>query len=147
MYTWSLLPFYSLTALQVYRIMQVRSEVFVVEQNCVYPDADNKDLKAFHLMCWDGDTLAAYTRLLPPGISYKEMSIGRVLTHSQYRKEGLGKKLMEQSIIQCRELFGEGEIVIGAQLYLKRFYESFGFIQEGDIYLEDNIEHIIMRLH
>lgn len=147
MYTWSLLPFHSLTALQMYRIMQVRSEVFVVEQNCVYPDADNKDLRAFHLMCWDGEILAAYTRLLPPGVSYKEMSIGRVLTHSHYRKEGLGRKLMEQSISQCRELFGEGDIVIGAQLYLKRFYESFGFEQEGDIYLEDNIEHITMRLH
>ena len=118
----------------------------MVEQNCVYLDADDKDLKAYHLVLWQDQEVAGYTRLLPPGISYDAMSIGRVLTTSQFRKHGLGKTLMQHSIEQCRLLFGAGNIVIGAQLYLKAFYESLGFMQEDEIYLEDNIPHIQMRL-
>jgi ElaA protein len=138
--------FNELTSLVLYKIMKARSEVFVVEQNCVYLDADGKDINAYHLVLWQDDQVAGYTRLLAPGTSYEEMSIGRVLTTSQFRNHGFGKTLMQESITQCRILFGNGHIVIGAQLYLKRFYESFGFIQEGDIYLEDNIPHIQMRL-
>jgi len=138
-------PFNELSPLILYKIMKARSEVFVVEQNCVYLDADDKDLKAHHLVLWKNNELAAYTRLLPPGVSYEETSIGRVLTTSQFRNHGLGKTLMQESIKQCRTLYGNGAIVIGAQLYLKDFYESFGFIQEGEIYLEDNIPHIHMR--
>jgi ElaA protein len=126
--------------------MKARSEVFVVEQNCVYLDADDKDVHAYHLVLWNENEIAGYTRLLPPGISYDAMSIGRVLTTSQFRKHGLGKTLMQHSIQQCRLLFGDGNIIIGAQLYLKAFYSSFGFVQEGDEYLEDNIPHIHMRL-
>jgi len=138
-------PFNELSPLILYTIMKARSEVFVVEQNCVYLDADDKDLKAHHLVLWKNNELAAYTRLLPPGVSYEETSIGRVLTTSQFRNHGLGKTLMQESIKQCRTLYGNSAIVIGAQLYLKDFYESFGFIQEGEIYLEDNIPHIHMR--
>ena len=126
--------------------MKARSEVFVVEQNCVYLDADDKDVKAYHLILWKDDEVAGYTRLLAPGISYKEMSIGRVLTTSQFRNQGLGKTLMQESIAECRRLYGNGNIVIGAQLYLKGFYESLGFLQEGERYLEDNIPHIQMRM-
>ena len=126
--------------------MKARSEVFVVEQNCIYLDPDDKDIKAHHVVLWKDEEVAGYTRLLPPGISYDAMSIGRVLTTSQFRNHGLGKTLMQYSIEQCRLLFGVGNILIGAQLYLKAFYESFGFKQEGEMYLEDNIPHIQMRL-
>lgn len=146
MFSFSCKAFNALTAHELYQIMQARSEVFVVEQNCPYQDADGKDLKAHHFVISSEGVVAAYTRLLPPGVSYPEMSIGRVLTTSQFRNSGHGKILMERSITECRRLFGQGNIVIGAQYYLKRFYESFGFVQEEDIYLEDNIEHIKMRL-
>lgn len=144
---WVLKPFNQLTPHELYFIMQLRSEVFVVEQNCIYQDADNKDLKSYHLMGFsDAGQLMAYTRLLPAGVSYREPSIGRVITHADVRKQGAGKELMQQSIKACYQLFGRQSIKIGAQLYLKRFYESFGFDQTGPVYLEDGIEHIEMVL-
>ncbi len=136
--------FSELTPHQLYEIIYLRNEVFVVEQNCVFQDADHKDQDAFHLMAFIDDDLAGYTRLLPKELSYDEMSIGRVVTSPKYRRTGIGKKLMEASINKCHELFGEGAIKIGAQLYLKHFYESFGFKQEGEGYLEDGIPHIYM---
>lgn len=136
--------FDDLTAHELYAIMRLRSEVFVLEQQCIYQDADNKDLSAYHLMIQDGDTLVAYARLLPPGISYEYMSIGRVISKQEYRRKGAGRLLMKEAIKACQELFGEGPIRIGAQLYLKEFYESFGFVQTGEVYLEDDIEHIEM---
>ncbi|MCA6451428.1 MAG: GNAT family N-acetyltransferase [Chitinophagaceae bacterium] len=136
--------FDDLTAHELYAIMRLRSEVFVLEQQCIYQDADNKDLSAYHLMIQDGDTLIAYARLLPPGISYEYMSIGRVISKQDYRRKGAGRLLMKEAIKACHELFGEGPIRIGAQLYLKKFYESFGFVQTGEVYLEDDIEHIEM---
>ena len=142
--TWMLKPFDELTAKELYNILQLRNEVFIVEQNCPYQDLDNKDLYAFHLMGKKENKLVAYSRLLAPGISYSESSIGRVVSSPAARKTGIGKKLMNESIIQIKNLFQTDIIRIGAQLYLKKFYESFGFIQEGDTYLEDNIPHIIM---
>ncbi len=139
-------PFASLTPAELYDIMQLRNEVFVVEQNCVYQDADNKDPHCHHLMIRDGEKLAAYARLLPKGLAYEQMSIGRVISSPAYRGTGVGKLLIAQAIKDCRELFGEGPIQIGAQFYLQKFYESFGFVQVSDIYLEDNIEHILMVL-
>ncbi len=133
-----------LTPFELYAIMQLRNEVFVVEQNCVYQDADNKDPHCHHLMVWDNENLVAYTRLLPKGLAYEQMSIGRVISSPAYRRTGAGKILMSESILACYSLFGEGPIKIGAQLYLKKFYESFGFIQSSDLYLEDGIEHIEM---
>jgi len=141
---WYLKHFDELTTKELYHILQLRNEVFIVEQNCPYQDLDNKDLKAFHLMGMRENKLLAYSRLLAPGISYSESSIGRVVSSPAARKSGIGKKLMAESIIQIRNLFHTDTIRIGAQLYLKNFYESFGFIQEGDTYLEDNIPHIIM---
>ncbi len=116
----------------------------MVEQNCVFLDMDDKDYNSLHLMGWNNGELAAYSRLIPPGKPYKQMSIGRVVTSSAYRKMGLGKELLQVSIKKCHELFGKEEIKIGAQLYLKNFYSSFGFIQSSDIYDEDGIEHIEM---
>lgn len=137
--------FGDLTPHELYEIMRLRNEVFVLEQLCVYQDADNKDQRSHHLMIKDNGKLIAYARLLPPGVSYPEMSIGRVISSPEYRRKGAGRLLMQQAIEGCHKLFGEGPIRIGAQLYLKKFYESFGFVQAGDIYLEDNIEHIEMR--
>ncbi|RFM26072.1 GNAT family N-acetyltransferase [Deminuibacter soli] len=137
--------FDELTPHELYNIIRLRNEVFVVEQNCVFQDADNKDPKCYHLMIWDDTVLAAYTRLVPPGISYPEMSIGRVVSNPLSRGTGAGKELMQASIDACMQLFGEGPITIGAQLYLKKFYESFGFVQSGDVYDEDGIDHIIMK--
>jgi len=141
---WILKPFADLTPKELYSILQLRSEVFIVEQNCPYQDLDNKDLKSWHLMGTEDDKLLAYSRLLAPGISYSESSIGRIVSSPSARKSGIGKKLVAESIDQIKKLFKTDTIRIGAQLYLKKFYESFGFIQDGDIYPEDNIPHIIM---
>jgi ElaA protein len=143
-YTIRVCFFDDLTPKELYRIIRLRNEVFVVEQNCVFQDADNKDQFCHHLMVYAGDELVAYARLVPPGVSYKEMSIGRVVSSPAYRKTGAGRFMMQQAIEECHRLFGEGPIRIGAQLYLQRFYESLGFIAEGDIYLEDDIQHIEM---
>jgi ElaA protein len=144
MITWNLKLFSELTPTELYRILQLRNEVFIVEQNCPYQDMDNKDLKCWHLMGMENDGLVAYSRLLAPGISYSESSIGRIVSSPSVRKTGIGKKLVGESIEQIQNLFRTDIIRIGAQLYLKSFYESFGFIQDGEIYLEDNIPHIIM---
>lgn len=136
--------FNELSPKELYEITWLRNQVFVVEQNCVYQDADRKDHKAHHLMGWAEDDLAAYARLIPPRLSYEEMSIGRVVTHPKHRRNGLGKELMTTSIEKIFELFGFAPIKIGAQLYLLKFYNSFGFVQCSDVYLEDGIEHILM---
>lgn len=144
-YQWYYKPFNELSPRELYAAMRLRNKVFVVEQNCVYQDADQKDPFCYHLLIWQNDELVAYTRLLPKGLSYDAYpSIGRVVSSPAHRKKGIGKLLMQVSIDACRELFGEGAIRIGAQLYLKKFYESFGFVQTSEMYLEDNIEHIEM---
>ncbi len=143
---WVLKKFDALTPSELYAIIQLRNEVFVVEQHCVYQDADNKDRWAYHYMGWKDNKLVAYTRLLPPGLSYNEPSIGRVVTSPAARKSGFGRELMKNSIDTIYSLFGKQPIRIGAQLYLKNFYASLGFQQTGDIYLEDGIEHIEMIL-
>lgn len=143
---WRCRFFNELTPAELYDIIQLRNDVFVVEQNCVFQDADGVDTRCFHLSGYDGDALTAYTRLIAPGITYAEMSIGRVVSARAYRGKGIGQALMRQSIQRCYQLFGEGAIKIGAQLYLKNFYEQFGFNAIGEVYLEDNIPHIHMVL-
>lgn len=143
---WILKKFDDLTAAELYAVMQLRNEVFVVEQNCAYQDADDKDLKSFHFMGWDGKTLVAYTRIIPQGVSYAEASIGRVVTSPKYRRTGAGRQLMQLSINNTFSQFNCSTIKIGAQLYLKSFYQSLGFIQCSQQYLEDNIPHIEMLL-
>ena len=130
----------------MYQILELRNEVFVVEQNCPYQDCDGKDIKAHHLTGWDNDILVAYTRLLGKGISYPDaVSIGRVATSPKVRRKNIGKQLMLNSIQKIYDLYGRVPITIGAQLYLKRFYESFSFVQQGAVYSEDGIPHIIMK--
>jgi len=141
---WQLKTFDGLTLHQLYAILQLRNEVFVVEQNCVFQDADNKDQQAYHLMGWLDNKLIAYTRLVPAGVIYEQPSIGRVVTSPQVRHMGVGKMLMQQSVENIYQLFGKVKIKIGVQLYLKNFYESFGFIQISEVYMEDGIEHIYM---
>ena len=141
---WLLKKFTELTPYELYDALQLRNEVFVVEQNCVFQDADDKDQNSYHLFGYHQNKLVAYTRLVPPGISYNEASIGRVVTSHTVRGTGAGKKLMQQSIDYTYQLFGVHPIKIGAQLYLKKFYEGFGFVQVGDSYLEDGIPHIYM---
>lgn len=148
MTNWTLKKFNELTPSELYSIMQLRNEVFVVEQNCVYQDADDKDEQSFHLCGWANDTLAAYSRILPLGLAYPTYaSIGRVVSSLKYRGTGIGKALVKQAIEQTYSLYPNIiEIKIGAQLYLKEFYQSFGFEQCGADYLEDNIPHIPMLL-
>ncbi len=141
---WILKQFDNLTPKELYKILQLRNEVFIVEQNCPYQDCDNKDIYAWHLMGMHEEKLLAYSRLLAPGISYSESSIGRIVSSPSVRKTGTGKKLMHESIKQIENIFQTNTIRIGAQLYLQKFYETFGFVQDGDNYLEDNIPHILM---
>ncbi|UOQ65042.1 GNAT family N-acetyltransferase [Hymenobacter volaticus] len=142
---WTTKPFTSLTLSELYALLQLRSEVFVVEQTCAFQDMDGQDQAAHHLL---GHTetgeLAAYSRLFDAGISYPEASIGRVVVSPKFRRYGLGRELLRQSIAAVTAQFGEQPIQIGAQLYLKEFYESFGFQQHGEGYLEDSIPHIHM---
>lgn len=139
-------PFDQLSPHELYDIMALRQAVFAVEQNCPYLDADGKDLQAWHLMGRDGEgKLLCYTRLLPEGLSYKGyVSIGRVVSAPAARGTGIGKILMQRSIDMCLLLFGPKPIKIGAQTYLLRFYEGFGFKSTGEEYLEDGIPHTKM---
>ena len=143
---WAYKSFEELTTNELYTILELRSEVFIVEQNCVYQDVDGKDKKSFHLMAWNGDELIAYTRIVPPGISFSEASIGRVITSPRYRGLGIGVTLLEKSIHHTLEGYQTHQIRIGAQLYLQKFYEGFGFIAQGEEFLEDGIPHIEMLL-
>ncbi len=143
---WVSKPFNQLSVKELYAILQLRAQVFVVEQQCAYQDMDGKDPAGYQLMAWKGNKLIAVTRILPPGISYPEPSIGRVVVHPEERREGLGTELMERSINECYLLFGRRPIKIGAQLYLKKFYESMGFVQCSEVYDEDGIDHIKMIL-
>lgn len=144
MIDWRVKKFEELDVQELYAILRLRSEVFVVEQNCVFQDMDNKDQPSYHLMGSENNTLLAYTRLVPPGVSYEVASIGRVITSQASRGTGIGKELMEKSIEESVKLFGNGPIKIGAQLYLREFYSSFGFRQSSDVYDEDGIDHIEM---
>jgi ElaA protein len=141
---WVCKYFDALTPSELYAIIKLRNEVFVVEQKCIFQDADDKDQQCFHLMGKTGDNLAAYSRLVPSGVSYKNISIGRIVTSPAYRGTGVGNALLTAAIEQCNLLFGEQTIKIGAQLYLKNFYQSFGFKQTSDVYDEDGIPHIEM---
>jgi len=142
----SCVPFEQLSNTELYEIMALRQEVFVVEQNCPYLDADGKDPASWHLMGRDASgKLVVYTRLLPQGLAYPEYSsIGRVVSSPAARGTGAGKILMERSVDMCLHLFGNGPIKIGAQSYLLRFYEGFGFVSTGEEYLEDGIPHTKM---
>lgn len=136
--------FDALTPHELYDNLRLRSEVFVVEQTCIFLDMDDKDQQCHHLLFYQEKELVATARLVPPGLVYPEMSIGRIITGPSVRGTGVGKQLVEAAIAECYRLFGNGLIKIGAQLYAKGFYESFGFVQAGEVYDEDGIDHIKM---
>jgi ElaA protein len=168
--------FSKLTVYELYSVMALRQEVFVVEQNCPYLDADGKDLSGYHLLGYadlaqntegvsdvgfvmsdvgmaqtsdstNPTSLVAYTRLLPKGIAYENYaSIGRVINSPKVRRRGVGKVLMEESIAQMARLFPNDAVKIGAQSYLLSFYKSLGFVSTGEEYLEDDIPHTSMIL-
>lgn len=142
--TYFIKTFNELSSSELYQILQLRSEIFVVDQNCVFQDMDNKDQQSYHHFCYVDGKLAGYSRLLPAGLSYKEISIGRVVSAPAFRGIGLGKELMQKSIEACEKLFEETTIRIGAQRYLSKFYNSLGFIESGEPYVEDGILHIEM---
>ena len=142
---WFTKHFSELTVDELYAILRLRSEVFVVEQDCVFLDMDNNDQIAYHTMGWMGNDLVASTRLFDVDQSYPGyQSIGRVVGSPKYRGIGAGKALMQYSITECERLFGKHPIKIGAQLYLKKFYNELGWEQAGEMYYEDEIEHIPM---
>tara|TARA_B100001057_G_C22590097_1_gene848610 strand:- start:146 stop:592 length:447 start_codon:yes stop_codon:yes gene_type:complete len=139
--------FKELSAHQVYNILKLRSEVFVIEQNCIYQDLDDKDLKAVHVLVKEKEQLIGYSRILQKGLSYqKYSSIGRVVVSKEKRKKSIGIKLMEFSIKTCKGLHPNEGIKISAQTYLKNFYNKQGFIQKGESYMEDGIPHCAMYL-
>lgn len=129
---------------ELYQVLQLRSEVFVVEQDCVYQDIDGKDEKALHVLGYEGDLLVAYTRLFPPGVYFSEAAIGRVVVKEESRKNSYGHDILKASIKAIEERYQMGKIKLSAQTYLTKFYESHGFVQMGDGYLEDGIPHIAM---
>ncbi len=144
--TWSCKAYAELSNDELYRIMQARLAVFVIEQQCLYQDFDDKDQSAKHLCAHDSNnTLLAYCRLLKPGASFEQASIGRVLTTSVGRSLGLGRQLM-QNAIKIVQHEHNSPIRIGAQKYLESFYQSLGFVTDSPVYLEDNIPHIEMIL-
>ena len=140
--------FYELTLDELYAIMRLRQEVFTVEQDCPYQDCDDKDQESMHLLFIDhNNSLLAYTRILPKGLSYQEYSsIGRVVNSKSVRGQGIGHLIMKKSIAIINEKYGNVAIKISAQTHLSAFYEAHGFHIAGSGYLEDNIPHVAMVL-
>ena len=136
--------FNELTTQQLYNILQLRSEVFVVEQDCVYQDIDGKDQKALHILGYKNEKLVAYTRVFKPGYYFEEPSIGRVVVLQNERQHKYGYDIMEASINAIKTHYNETGIKISAQTYLKRFYNNLDFFEVGEEYLEDGIPHIGM---
>ncbi|MBF7073149.1 GNAT family N-acetyltransferase [Glaciecola sp. MH2013] len=142
--------FAQLNSMAIYQALKLRSDVFVVEQNCVYPDLDDKDIheEARHISVYadETDTLVAYARCLPPGVSFQGASIGRVVVHKNHRGKGLAREIMLLAIAECQRHWPDANIEIGAQVYLQRFYSLLGFQSTSEAYDEDGIMHINMML-
>lgn len=136
--------FEELTPQELYRVLQLRSEIFVVEQNCVYQDMDDKDQKAFHVLGMKNGNIVAYTRIFKQGDYFEYASIGRVMVSQKERQHKYGYDIMNTSIEAVNDYFNATKIKIGAQCYLKKFYNNLGFKEVGEEYLEDGIPHIHM---
>jgi|SRR5690554_3647286 len=143
---WHLKTFQELTTEELYKILKERVEIFVVEQNCPYSEIDNNDQKAFHLYKEEGGEIIAYSRIFASGDYYKEASIGRVIVKEKYRKAGLGKELMKESLKFLRKELREKAVKIQAQDYLRKFYGSFGFELISEVYMMDNLPHVDMLI-
>lgn len=140
----SVKSFQELNTTELYNILQLRSQVFVVEQDCVYQDMDGKDYKALHIIGTKNNAIVAYTRIFDAGSYFKEASIGRVVVLESQRKHGCGRDIMKASIKAIEDNFKETTIRISAQKYLIDFYSSLGFLRIGEEYLEDGIPHVNM---
>ena len=138
---WQTLSFNELAVGQLYAVLQLRQEVFVVEQDCAYLDLDNRDQPAIHMLATRNDRLLAYQRCLPPGLSYDESSLGRIVVSGSVRGQQLGNELVQRGIEHNLTLWPGAGIRISAQAHLQGFYGALGFIGEGSEYLEDNIPH------
>lgn len=136
--------FEELSTDELYSILQLRSAIFVVEQDCVYQDLDGKDAMAIHVLGKKEGELVAYTRIFAPGAYFKEASIGRVAVKKRERQFGYGRVIMLASIKAVQDYFQESKIHLSAQAYLTKFYQSLGFVVQGETYLEDDIPHIAM---
>ena len=141
---WKIKAFNDLSATELYDALALRINVFIVEQNCPYPETDWKDIDSLHVLGYTNGRLCAYARIVKPGISYKEVSIGRVATKKEYRGQGLGRELMRVTMDAIRREFGNTFVRISAQSYLVPFYSSFGFEIVGEEYLEDDMPHTEM---
>ena len=142
---WKIKRFTALSTSELYDLLQLRSEVFIVEQNCVYQDIDGKDRKALHLIGEYDSKIVAYARLFQAGDYFEEASIGRVVVGMNYRDKKWGHDLMREAIAGIEAHFKTTKITISAQLYLQKFYENHGFVQTSETYLEDDIPHIEMK--
>ncbi|MGH4122416.1 MAG: GNAT family N-acetyltransferase [Clostridium sp.] len=141
---WEIKKFKELSGEEVYEILKLRSEVFVIEQQCIYEECDGKDKKSYHLFAREDGEILVYLRILEKGVTYNEISIGRVLTDKKYRGKGLAKQMMLRAIGFIENNLNEKTIRISAQEYLLNFYSSLGFVGVSDVYLEDDIPHVEM---
>lgn len=136
--------FNELSVTELYKIVTLRNQVFVVEQNCAYLDTDDYDQEAYHILIWHENVLVAYARIIKPGVKYTNSSIGRVVVNQNHRKLNLGHLLMTYAVKAVNELFKNCDITISAQAHLQHFYNKHGFETISDEYLEDNIPHVEM---
>lgn len=137
--------FKKLSPIDLYNILKLRQDVFIIEQNCIYDDIDGLDPDCEHLMLYDNYKLVAYSRIVPAGKKFALPSIGRIVVAKEYRGDGLGRRLVKKSVDLLRSA-GQQQIVIEAQSYLHKFYESIGFIKISDLYEVDGIDHIKMKM-
>ncbi|WP_291578327.1 GNAT family N-acetyltransferase [Clostridium sp. UBA6640] len=142
--TWKLKKFEELTTLELHNIVRERINIFVLEQNCIYEELDGLDLKSYHLFKEENNNVVAYLRILPKGVVYDEVAIGRVLTAKEYRGKGIFTELMEKAISFIEDELNEKTIKISAQEYLRKAYGKFGFKEVSEVYLDVNIPHVEM---
>ncbi|MEZ8141450.1 GNAT family N-acetyltransferase [Enterovibrio sp. FF113] len=144
---WITLTFGQLSTRQLYDLLRLRTDVFVVEQNCPYPELDGHDLHpdTRHVLGYRDDKMTAYARILPAGLTYPEISIGRVVTANTERGNGCGNALVHYAILEAHNTWPQAPITIGAQYHLREFYRRHGFKEISEQYLEDGIPHIDMR--
>ena len=136
--------FEELTKTELYQLLQLRSEVFVVEQECAYQDVDGMDQQALHILGYEGDELVAYTRVFPVGVYDDYARIGRVVVRNNYRSKGLGLEIMKATMEAVKSNYGTSKMSLSAQTYLVKFYQDMGFSEIGKEYLEDGIPHVLM---
>ncbi|MBF6608695.1 MAG: GNAT family N-acetyltransferase [Flavobacterium sp.] len=143
--TWKIKRFEELSAHELYNVLSLRNEVFVVEQNCVYQDADGKDKTALHVLGLNEGEIVAYARIFNRGEYFENASIGRVVVEPAFRGKNIGHELMKVAVKSVADLYSEQQITISAQSYLEGFYLQHGFVTQGKPYLEDGIPHVRME--